>query len=262
MQFASDAVFSAAGSRISLPARLHPDAGVTVYRAIERIAPAPFVEGMLARAAFASGHFDEARRQAARLPNSSMREEFLGRIAQAQGNDAAAQAHFLAGADFFAIQDDIDRLAARSPVAAYALQLKLKNRLEALKTHPDAVAESYWHLGQLSTSRADRAPAATRAQLMRAGMRDYRTAVALAPLSEKYLLAAGTQELSIGETPGARGYFARMLDVNPASADAYAGLGLVALKQGHRASAQRYAERSASIDPNGGLLHALQAALR
>ncbi|HEY8296426.1 MAG TPA: tetratricopeptide repeat protein [Candidatus Baltobacteraceae bacterium] len=264
MQAASDAIFASAGSAISLPAHLPAAAGIGIYRAIERIAPAQYVEGMLARAELARGNLDAAQQHALRLPSAGLRDEYLGRIAQARGDESAAQAYFLAGADFFAIQDDVDRLAKSDPAAAYDLERTLKNRLQALTTHPDAVAESYWHLGQIATMRSwpYAVGSTARRHWTQVGMRDYRRAVALSPLAERYLLAAGTQALALGDLAGARGFYARAVDVNPASADAFAGLGVVALRAGDRASAQRYAARSRTIDPNSAMLRALQADLR
>ncbi|MGZ3574022.1 MAG: tetratricopeptide repeat protein [Vulcanimicrobiaceae bacterium] len=261
MQIASDAILSSAGSPYSLPAHLSPGMGVRIYTTIEWIAPAAYVEGMLTRAAFTRGDLDEAKRHALRLPESGLRDESLGRVAQAHGNERAAQRYYLASGDFFAIQDDVDRLSTRDPAAAYELELALKNRLQALKTHPDAVAETYWHLGQLATLRAVSEPR-TSTRWLATGMHDYRRAVALAPLSEKYLLAAGSQALTLGDLTAARRYFARTLDVDPASADAYAGLGVVALRLGDRETARMQAARSRAIDPNSSLLHALETALR
>ncbi|HEY8314089.1 MAG TPA: hypothetical protein VIG51_07915 [Candidatus Baltobacteraceae bacterium] len=264
MQFASDAIFARAGAPASLPAHLPAATGVRIYLVIERIAPAAYVEGMLARAAFARGALDESKRHALRLPPSGLRDEFLGRIAQARGEESAAQAYFLAGGDFFAIQDDVDRLARRDPAAAYELEHTLKNRLQALTTHPDAVAESYWHLGQIATMRSWRYALGSqpRRHWVEVGMRDYRHAIALAPLAERYLLAAGAQALELHDLTGARQFYARAIDVNPASADAFAGLGVVALRSGDRAGAVRYAARSRSIDPASALLQSLQIDLK
>jgi tetratricopeptide (TPR) repeat protein len=261
VQFASDAILSSAGSPQSLPAHLPAAIGVRIYEAIERVAPAAYVEAMLARAAFARGDLDEAKRHALRVPESALRNESLGRIAQARGDERAAQRYFLAPADVFSVQDDIDRLSTSDPAGAYELEMQLKDRLERLTTHPDAVAESYWHLGQLATLRAETEPPAS-AHWLAVGMRDYRRAVALAPLSEKYLLAAGSQALTLGDAASARRYFARTIDADPASADAYAGLGVVALRTGDRATARSEAARSRSIDPNSSLLHALETALK
>ncbi|MBV9270850.1 MAG: hypothetical protein JO165_07145, partial [Candidatus Eremiobacteraeota bacterium] len=190
MQFASDTILSRAGTAASLPALLPNHAGVAVYRAIERFAPGSYVEAMLARAALDAGDVRTARSYALRLPNSQERSEILGTIAQAQNDDRAAQRYFVDALDYAVVQRDVDTLAFTDPHAAYALELRLQRRLKATATHPDALAESYWVLGQLATNRAisERSPLWANAAL-----RYDRNAIALAPLSGKYWIAAGTQ---------------------------------------------------------------------
>lgn len=263
MQLGSDAVFSAAGSSHSLPAHLPPSLGVAVYRAVEPVAPAPYVEAMLARAAFDRGNLDGARLYALRLPPSPRRDDLLAHIAQARGDDASAQRYFIAAADVFGVAKLVDALAQHDAAAAYRLELQMKDRLAELRTHPDAVAESYWRLGQLATLRGYRGPGgAPRMQWFLRGMSDYRRAVALSPLTEKYLLAAGSQALNIADMASARRFFRRAADVDPASADAYAGMGIAALKSGDRAAAIAYAARARAYDPNAGILHTLESQLK
>ncbi|MFN2450242.1 MAG: tetratricopeptide repeat protein, partial [Candidatus Baltobacteraceae bacterium] len=122
----------------------------------------------------------------------------------------------------------------------------------ALAEHPDAVADASWNLGIL-WSRAGRPERALQA---------YRAASALAPFAAKYLLAAAFQELDLHRTAQARNGFLRAIDVDPASADAYAGAGMAALVRGDRALALHYARRSAAIDPRGHALRTLERALR
>lgn len=216
---------------------------------------------MLFAAEMARGDLRGARLHALRLPPGAVRHDYLARIDQAQGDDAAAQREYLAAADFNAIQSDVRRIAARDPARAYDLERKLKARLVALTTHPDAVAEATWHLGELATLRSYHDPA-RRTQWLKVGMRDYRNAVALAPLSDKYLLAAGTQALALKDLASARRFYQRAIDVDPASADGYAGLGEVALLAGNRAQARAFAARSRSLDPDAKLLKKLEARLR
>lgn len=259
IQIGSDAIFSRAAPPRSLPGHLAPSIGVAIYGVIDRVAPAPYVNAMLATQALNARRLQLAQAYAVRLPASPQREELLGRIAQARGDEAAAQRHFLAAPDLFAIDQRVDRLARTDPVAAYNLEMRLKQRLERLPTHPDAVAEAYWRLGQLATVRAARVP---HERWLERGMRDYLQAVALSPLTEKYLLAAGSQALNLHNAHGARRFFRRAIDVDPASADAYAGLGIADFRLGDRAAAKRDAARSRAFDPNSGALATLDALLR
>jgi tetratricopeptide (TPR) repeat protein len=261
VQFASAALLSGASTAGSLPAHLPAQWGRSVYEVLERIAPAPFVESMLARNAFERDDLDAAERHALQLPASPARDEWLARIAQARGEHALAIEYFFVAPDVDAVQREVDRIARTDPAAAFALEDLFRVRLEALTTHPDAVAQAYWRLGQLATAQAERQPG-SRAELLRTGMREYRHAIDLAPLSERYLLAAGTQALNMSDDPTARRYFQRGVDVDPTSAQAYAGLGLAALRQGDRATAQQAETRARSLDPNASLLLDLERALR
>lgn len=261
VQLASDAIFSSAGSRTSFPAHLPLSVGVRIYGAVAAVAPAAYAEAMLARAALDRGRLADAERAARLLPDSPTRADLLGTIAQRRGDERAAQEYYLEAPDFFAIQRDVNRLAVLHPAMAYALEMKLHNRLAALTTHPDLVAETNWRLGQLATARSYADPKGRRVWLT-IGMRDYRRAIAVSPLSVKYLLAAGVQDLALGDPVVAGAYFRRALDVDPANADAYAGLGLAAIRRQDRAGAQRYAEKSRSIDPKSHMLRTLDVSLR
>ncbi|GAC1504007.1 MAG: hypothetical protein NVS1B14_09720 [Vulcanimicrobiaceae bacterium] len=86
--------------------------------------------------------------------------------------------------------------------------------------------------------------------------------MALAPFSSKYLIAAGSQNLNLGQYKMARAYFERSVEVDPASADAYAGLGIVALALGDRPSAESFAARSGALDHRSTMLQHLKRSLR
>lgn len=253
VQAGSDALFAgAAAAPGSLPARLSPSLGVAIYGHIERAAPAPYVHAMLAQAALARGDLREAFAEASKLPASPVRAELLGRIAQRRGDDAEAQREYLRAADVAAVTAEVVQLMPRRPAAAYALELRLERRLAGLRTHPDAVADAYWRLGEIATEEGK----------LQFGLEEYRRAIALAPLSEKYLLAAGAQGLNLHDPAISRRWYRRALGVDPASAIAYAGLGLAALMQGDRTAAQRYAARSRAIDPQTAILRTLERRLR
>ena len=261
VQLASDAILARAATPDSLPAHIPSSLGVRVYAQIERVAPAPYVESMLARAAYDRGDLAQARRYALRLPISSRRDELLAQMAQARGDQRLGVEYFLLADDVFSIGSEVDRLASKDPGAAYALELQMKARLARSATHPDALADAYWRLGQLATL-LGRGDSQRRAAWLRTGMLDYEEALSIAPLSGKYLLAAGVQALDLQEPKTAARYFQRAIDANPANADAYAGLGLAALRLGRPADARADAERGRSYDPRSPMLRTLDAQLR
>jgi tetratricopeptide (TPR) repeat protein len=261
VQLASAAIFSRAAAPASLPANIPAELGIASYAAIERAAPAPYVEAMLAQGSLARGELARAQSYAKRLPESPARADLLGRIAQAGGDQPAAQRYFLLANDVFAIRSEVGRLAKRDPVSAYNLELRLTRRLQAAATHPDALADAYWELGRLATQRGY-ADAAKRRAWFKSGMHDYVEAVALAPLAERYLIYAGSQALNLDDPARAKMYFKRAADQNPASADAYAGLGVAAFRTGDFVKARTYAQLSRSYDPHSHFLHTLEALLK
>jgi tetratricopeptide (TPR) repeat protein len=251
VQLASDAILSRAGEPASLPAHLPVQLGVAVYRGIGRIAQAPYVDAMLARAALDRGDLSRAAQYAQRLPDSARRDHLLALIAQARGDRREAQKYFVRAGDIEAIDRAVDGLQHNDPAYAYALEAGLKDRLEQSGTHPDAVAEAYWRLGTLAWTQRKHALA----------MQNYARAIELSPLSEKYLLSAGFAAYDLHDDAMAKIYFARVLRLNPASADAYAGAGMIALREGNRARAQAYAQRARRSDPNSHPLHTLESLL-
>jgi len=260
LQLASDAIFSRAAAAGSLPAHIGLSWGTGIYGAIERVAPAPYVDAMLAKAALDRHDLSGAQSYARVLPDSPARAELLGQIAQARGDEAQAYRYFVAANDVFAIRREVDHLAKRDPAGAYALEMRLKDALSHTATHPDALADSYWELGRLATQRGYADPVARHAWFEEG--RDYSEAVNLAPLTEKYLIAAGSQELNLEQPARARAYFKRALDQNPASADAYAGLGVSAFRLGDVAAARQYERSGRAYDPHSHFLHTLQALLK
>lgn len=235
-----------------------------VYGALDRIAPAPYVESTLAAEALERGDFASALLHALRLPASPWRDELLARAARARGDETLAQEYFLAAPDVAAVQASIDALARRDPAAAYARERTLEARLVLMTTHPDAVAETRWQMGRLANQRAWREIPDSRAQgrWLERGMRDFQAAVDLAPLSERYAISAANQAMLLGQLPRARSLFARAAGVNPGSPDAIAGLGVVAYQNGDLATARRDLERARKIDPDALMVRALERALK
>jgi tetratricopeptide (TPR) repeat protein len=262
LQFASDAIFARTGSPVSLPAHLSLQFGVRVYRSLEGVWGAPFVEAMLARAALDQGDIAAAREHVRRMPPSASRSALAGRVALASGQHAAAVADFLAALDIDELQRETDRLQRSGDlVHAYDLESATRARLAQAGTHPDAVAESYWRSGVLARGLAAQDRRASD-KWLRAALDDYRQAFSLAPWSGKYWLEAGTAALVVGELKDARVYYQRAIEVDPRMADAYAGLGVIALRNGDRPTALWYAARSRSLSPASTMLRRLDRGLR
>lgn len=245
IQLGSDAVFASAGEPVSLPAHLPQNLGPAIYRQAARVAQPPFVDSMLARAALDRGDVLQAQTYAQRLPDSTRRDELLAQIASVRGDQADAQRSFIRAGDIETIDRIVDGLAPRDPAAAYRLEAQLKDRLQQSGTHPDAVAEAYWRMGRIAWQESRR----------ELGMQQYMQAIALSPLSEKYLISGGFAAYELRDDARALRYFSRALNVDPASADAYAGAGMTLLRQGDRAGALRYAQRArATKRPSHALL--------
>ncbi|HEX3672484.1 MAG TPA: tetratricopeptide repeat protein [Candidatus Cybelea sp.] len=264
VQLASDALDSSAAAPRTLPRRVPVAFGLSVYRALDRIAPAAYVETSLAREAIARGDADAAQRYAVKLPASPVRDELLARVALARGQDLLASEYFLAAPDPKAVSDRARALALHDPASGYALERLLEIRLERAGTHPDAVAEAYWQMGRLANRTAWRevSGSALQRKWLAIALRDFYAAVALAPLSERYLVEAANQADLLGDRARAQSLFARAVDIDPRSADAIAGLGVIAWESGDRRAATDYLTRARTVDPNALMVRALERDLR
>lgn len=264
IQLASDALDSSAAAPQTLPWRIPPAFGLTVYRALDRIAPAPYVETSLARAALAGGDADAAERYAVRLPASPVRDELLAHVALARGQSALAAEYFLAAPDPAAVSANAEALAARDPASAYALERLLAIRLERAGTHPDAVADAYWQMGRFANRQAWREVSGSVRQRkwLAIALHDFYAAVALAPLSDRYLVEAANQADLLDDRSRAKALFGRAADLDPRSADAIAGLGVIAWKDGDRRAAVDYLTRARAIDSNALMVRALERDLK
>lgn len=209
---------------------------------------------MLATNALRENRMDDAQRFASRMPASAARSEIEARLAMARGDRGTAIQKFVEADDVDALTSESARLAAlREFQAAFDLEKRIGARLSASGTHPDAVAESYWRSGTLAERLAAvQKPSADR--WMHTALRYYNDAHSLAPFSEKYLLAAGTQALRLHDARLAKTYFQNTLTIDPESADAFAGLGIVAFDRGDRAAAAAYLARARAINPKSEML--------
>jgi tetratricopeptide (TPR) repeat protein len=264
VQLASDSLDARAAAAGTLPTRIPLSFGVAIYRILDRVAPAPYVESALAQEALARGDAGAAERHALRLPSSPVRDELLGSVAALRGQPLLAQEYFLAAPDPDAVGKAAQALAVEDPAAAYRLEQLLEMRLARSGTHPDAVAEAYWQMGRLANRKAWRqVPGSTlqRAWLSRA-LENFEAAVALAPLSERYVIEDANQADLLGDRRRAATLFAHGAAIDPASADAIAGLGVVAWEQGDDVAATGYLSRARAIDPGALMVRALERDLR
>jgi tetratricopeptide (TPR) repeat protein len=251
VQAASDALYASAGPG-SLAARIPLRFGLAVYDELDRIAPAAYVEDALAHAALRRGNLRQARHYAVRMPAESRRDEVLAEIARARGDHRLALEYYFAAPDIGAMQREIARLSKSDLGRARAMEDRFRARLVELRTHPDAVADSYWISGLLDARAHQPARALAR----------YQTALKLAPLNMKYVLAAANQAYDMHDDTLARRLFERGRSVNPGSGDVLAGLGLLALREGHPGEARSYLARAQRADPHAQMIPALERALR
>ena len=254
IQLASDSLYAQGASPGAFPTWIPERFGLAVYGALDRVAPARYVESALARAALADGDLGAAERHALKLPPDSVRNGLLAQVAAARGENVLAYEYAFAAPDTQSVQDAIERVRAKDPVAAYGLEERFRDRLAALETHPDAVARAWWMLGEIAASM----PGAwqTRAYV------DYATAARLAPLDVENVLSAANEAVTLSRWSDAQRWYARALDVNPASADAIAGLGLVAIARHDRVAAQARLRAALAIDPSSKIAATLAAELR
>lgn len=236
----------------TLSAMIPTSFGRAVYHALDRIAPAAYVEETLAEDALARGDLDAAQQYAVRVPAGGRRDDLLGRVADARGEGVLAREYYFVAPDVDRMQKAVMALAKSDAPAALALEMRFGDRLAALRTHPDALAESYNITANLYDWLRE----------YKSSLEYHEKALALAPLDLKYLLGAANEAYVAGENATAKRYFMRGLDVNPASGDCLAGLGLIALREGDRAQARAYAARARAADPHAPTLASLDAALR
>jgi O-antigen ligase/tetratricopeptide (TPR) repeat protein len=251
MQLASDALYAGAAAPASVVARLGK-LGAGPYAALERVAPLPFVEAALATYDVNGGWLRDAARHAALLPPGPVRSDLEARIAQREGRDADAVRAFLDAGDDEALQPIVYRLAVTGRVRdAYELERCILDRLAAIGTRPNAVADSSWRLGLLARRLGDDTEAA----------RDFERATSAAPLNTKYLFDAGVLALQRRDPARAAVYFTRIVQTDPADADGVAGLGLAAIERGDRAEAARLSSRARAINPRATLERSLALVL-
>lgn len=252
VQFASDGLYARAASPHALVAQVPLDFGLTVYRALDAIAPAEYVSDALGTTALAQGDLDAAQRYAVQMPPGERRDDLLAQIAAARGDGVLAREYYFVATDVAAMQQAIAVLARTDISSALAAEAQFRAYLIALGTHPDAVADSYYISANYETA----------LRRYRDGFALDEQALALAPMNMGYLLSAANNAYLGGDLADAQRYFARGVAVDPGNGDAYAGLGLVALRQGDRTRAQAYLQQARAVEPHAQMISALAAALR
>lgn len=226
--------------------------GMGVYRAIDAIAPAAYVNDTLASAELMQGDASAAQRYALQMPAGPRRDDLLAQAAAAQGQTVLAREYYFAAYDVAAVQRAIAELARTDLPAAMQLEDRLRERLLLLGAHPDAVADSYFSSANYEAW----------LHHYLAGFALDERALALAPMNMGYLLSAANNAYLGGDLTDARRLFERGIAIDPAGGNSYAGLGLIALRDGHRDRAQTYLQQARAVDPSAQMIPALEAALK
>lgn len=217
----------------------------------------PFVEETLANAALHDGRLDAAQTFSERMPASAARSEVIAKIALARGDRATAVRAFLEADDVDALTAEASQRAAAGDLSgALSLERDVAARLTHTETHPDAVAEAYWRAGIYAQRLGDRDRVNAKKWKGEA-LRYFADAHTLTPFSEKYLLAGATEAMHLNEETLAAGYLQAILAIDPASADAYAGLGILALRRGDAERARKLLKRSRALDPRADMVREL-----
>ena len=265
LQLVATLVLSGFARPDSFPARLPSGLGDRLADAVDERRLPGALRLVLARQAVANGDLALAERRVLALDPSWDRASLEGQIAELRGDHRGAVRNFLAAGDLAGLEREEQVVEGSGNIAgAVALQREIVWRLESDRTQPDALAEAWWRLGLVEETEAYHQPLSPKARdpFAQRSLDAYEHAVALAPLSEKYLIAAGSQELNLGRVASAQTYFERARDVDPTSAQAWVGLGEVALYRGDRATAIRYLARARRIDSTLPAVQRLDAKLR
>lgn len=248
IQLASDAFIRAPGTFSAL---IPVAFGMRVYEFLDRVAPAAYVDETLAEAALDNGDLPRAQHYAIRLQDGPRRDDLLGRVAQARGETMLAMEYYFAAPDVTRMQSSIATLAATDASSAYDIERRFATHLQDLQTHPDAVADASFIAASLAN------------QLHRPqdALHDFEAAARLAPLDVKYLLGTANEAFVAHRYGIATTYYRRGLAVNPACGDCYAGLGVVALREGRRDEALLDRAKASAVQPDSQMLHELDKEL-
>jgi tetratricopeptide (TPR) repeat protein len=206
----------------AVPALLPPALGVALGRALAA-PPAP----AFARAAYAQALLHRGDPGAAAivdgLPAGPAAAELRGQLAEARNDPGEALRQYAQARDFERAQRLIDTYDdAEHLLEATRLETELAGALSGA-ADAGVRARALWRLGQMWYQQSVRGPVPD-AALGRRALDAYIQALQIAPNDETFLLAAGEQELMLGDKAAAARYYQRALDAVPNSADARAGL--------------------------------------
>jgi tetratricopeptide (TPR) repeat protein len=205
---------------------------------------------LLVRRALSARDLARAAALAERLGPSTDRASFAARIAELRGDAEAAQRGWFDAGDYDELEHLVDELELRGDVrGAERLQSTIVARLARDRTHPNTLAEAWWRLGVLCAALPPRArsPEGTQTYARRA-LAAYEEAIALAPLSAKYLISAASQDLNVDDLDGAQRYFERAAEQVPGSVLIPVGYGEVAVRRRDFATARRRLAEARRID--------------
>lgn len=231
---------------------LPPSVAASVANLGARVPLPPALRIVIARQALETRDYTLAESDIARLPAGADRDVLAGRLAEERGDEQTAMSDYLAARDLNGLERQVDRLAGGGDLrGALDLQRRIVASLSGDVTQYDVLAQAYYRLGQLEQTASYRlalgAPERREDELR--SYEAYTRAVALAPFSERYLIAAGNQELNLGELEHAREYFRRAQGADPTSVLALVGFGDVAYRAGDVATARSWLARARRLDP-------------
>jgi putative inorganic carbon (HCO3(-)) transporter len=219
LQFASSALFSRYAPPYSLVRHLPEQLGVRVYDALTRVVPLPLVDLYLTNDALFRRDLPTAEKYAARIPAGALASETQARVAMAQGDENRAFQLYLDAGDDEALQSYVAMRANgyswrknAGVREAHRLEGIIRDRLAAAGTRPNALADSWWQLGNYAARLGD----------LREAAADDDHAIALAPLNTKYLKEAGELALRRGDWSKAVVLFTRATEIDPSDAKAAA----------------------------------------
>ena len=248
------------------PVRSAPAAGWVRrdgLRPARSVAAAPYVEATLARRALQRGDLGAAQHYALRLPASPSRDALLGDVASANGA-RTSRAGVLDRCGRFR---RYRRGRATTRGARSGRRVRSGANLRAC-ARGACDASRCTRAGPLAdgplrepnrVSRDTGSPAQRR--WLRRALGDFEAAAELAPLSERYAIAAANQADLLAERDVAERLFRHAVEIDPGSADALAGLGVVALERGDVATARSYLVRARADDPASPMVRALEREL-
>ena len=252
IQIVSSIALRSAAQSASWPTFVSQALGAKIDALDPSVPVPPALRLVFARRALAAHDVARASAEGRRLGSSRDRYALVAGIAEAHGDTVGATNDYLAAGDVAGLDGLVERLAARGRFReALRLQRAIVARLSNDRTQQDALAAAAFSLGLLEERQAYAlavgAPERHAHELL---ARDaYALAAKLSPLSGRYLLALGNQQLNVFDIAGAVATFDLARSVDPTNAGPLLGLGDAAARRGERDVARRYLARARAIEP-------------